>query len=155
MRTALAVLVAASLGGCSPGREATSGGEPTSGPGPAFEVALKAPATVEAGKLFTLVVEVRNPHDTALTLDRVDMADALAGSLQLVSVQPMPQRMTRARGAHSWSFGEKVAPRASLRVVYRLRAPREGRLQGSVEACSPRQECAGAPVELAVGPPPM
>jgi hypothetical protein len=150
---ALAFLVAASLGGCAPGREATPGREPASGPGLSFEVAPAAPATIEAGKLFTFVVEVRNPHDTALTLDRVDLADALAAPLQLVSVQPMPQRMAHARGVHSWTFGEKVAPRASLRVVYRLRAPREGRFRGTVEACTPRPDCGSAAAELVVGPP--
>jgi hypothetical protein len=154
VRTVLSILVAAALGGCAPGREAASGRGPAAGARQAFEVTLTVPETIAAGKLFTFVVEVRNPHDAALTLDRIDLADALAAPLQLVSVQPMPQRMRQAGGAHSWIFGEKVAPRASLRVVYRLRAPREGRFGGTVEACTPRPDCGSAPAELVVGPPP-
>jgi hypothetical protein len=152
VRTALPVIVAisAALGACAPGPSPASGPGPGSGEGRALEVALTVPATIQAGKLFTFVVEVRNPHDTALALDRIHMDDALAAPLQLISVQPMPERMAHEGGVHSWSFREKVPSRGSLRVVYRLRAPREGRFQGTVEACSSGGGCAGAPAEWVV-----
>jgi hypothetical protein len=121
---------------------------------PTFEVGLKIPDEVVATEEFTLSVDVKNPHGSAITLDSVDVDDKLLQGFQVVSVEPSAKDSMHVPllDQRTWSFGTSVAAGSVQRIDFKLRPVQVGRFSGNVDACNPGQDCAGAFADIVVKP---
>jgi hypothetical protein len=120
---------------------------------PTFEVTLVVPDELTVGQPFALVVDVKNPHGSAIKLDSVDVADTLLKGFQVVSVEPSAKDTMHVPllDQRSWSFETSVAAGATHRVTFNLKPLLAGRFSGNVDACNPGQDCASTFADLVVG----
>lgn len=119
---------------------------------PTFDVSLVLPAEVVATEAFPLGVDVKNPHGSAITLDSVDIDDALLKGLQVISVDPKPKDTMHVPvlNQRSWTFGLSVPAGSVQRVTFNVRPLNVGRFSGNVGACNPGQDCASTFADLVV-----
>jgi len=109
---------------------------------PQLAAALDLPHEAAVGETIQLVIHASNPHQESVTLDSVDIDDALLEGLQVLEVEPTPTG-TIALGfleQRSWTFDHSIPSTGQLEVVFTMRAIQPGRYTGNVDVCNPRQD---------------
>ncbi len=119
---------------------------------PKLEASIEIPAEIALGSTVSLVVKVSNPHQKAVGLDSVDVADSFLAGFQVLSVEPKPTGTTHVPvlDQRSWDFGRAVPPGGKLTVTFTLKAVAEGHFSGDLDVCNPSQDFTTHVVDVVV-----
>lgn len=119
---------------------------------PQLDAELRMPDEITVDQAFDLVVDLKNPHEKAVTLDSIDVDSALIKDFQVVKITPTPTDTMRIPvvDQRSWSFGKAVPSQGALQVSFTLRPLKAGHYTGNVEVCNPNQDCTSLYADIAV-----
>ncbi len=119
---------------------------------PQLDASLTVPAEVASGATLDLVVAIANPHTQDVSLDSIDIDDALLEGFQVLGVEPAASDTDHISflNQRTWTFERPVAPEARMTVTFHLRALAAGRHAGNVDVCNRAQDCRGLHADIVV-----
>jgi hypothetical protein len=108
---------------------------------PLLAASLSLPNDVEQGETIPLIVTVENPYKETVTLDSIDIDDALLAGFQVISIDPKPETTQHVPllKQRTWNYGHKIQPGGSLVVTFQIKAVSPGRFSGDIDVCNPQQ----------------
>jgi hypothetical protein len=123
---------------------------------PTLEAELKVPLEAELNADIAMTITVTNPHPAAVTLDSIDVDNALLAGFQVIAIEPRPLDTIRVPfvDQRSWSFDRAIPPGESLTVNFTLKPVVEGRFSGDVNVCNPNQDFKTLLADIIVRKPP-
>ena len=119
---------------------------------PVLSASISAPSMVQLDSELTLVVTATNPHQKAIVLDSIDIADSFLEGFQIVDVEPKPTSTGQIIGMRTWAFGFPVEPGASREISFKMKAVQEGHFSGDVDVCNPTQDFTTVIADVVVRP---
>ncbi len=83
--------------------------------GPELSVRISAPNSILVGETFALVLHLSNPHSEPVTLDSVEIDNAVFATFEVISVTPEPSKPSQSFGPESfgweyWTFQRVFEP---------------------------------------------
>jgi hypothetical protein len=109
------------------------GATPSSGTPLNASLAVDAPATVQVGETFDLVVTVKNHAELSQVVKTVDLGDALCDQFEIVNVDPAPAGTVQEYGWHEYTYDTVMPAEGETTFTITMRARYPGTHEGSVD----------------------
>ncbi len=122
---------------------------------PQLSVRISTPDSVLVGETFSIVLHLSNPHGEPVTLDSVDIDNAVFATFEVISITPEPSEASpiTIMGQKSWAFQRILDPATTETVEFEFRANLVGSYQIPLDICNYYQDCSRIPVPILVAPP--
>lgn len=118
-----------------------------------IELGVIAPANVQVGESFSLLVRVRNLAAQTQTLDSIDITDSYLAGIQIQGADPGYTEVFSVLGYQSHTFRVPIAAGTELIVQFRAAAAQAGDFGGEMDVCiNTGGNCLTRPLRTVVSP---
>ncbi len=118
-----------------------------------IELGVIAPANVQVGESFSLLVRVRNLAAQSQTLDSIDITDEYLTGIQIQGADPGYSEVFSVLGYQSHTFQIPIAAGTELIVQFRAAAAQAGDFSGEMDICiNTGSNCFTRPLRTVVSP---
>ena len=117
---------------------------------------IEYPWTVQVNESFELIMTLRNSGDSTITIQEIDLDEALGGSILDGSVvertDPPMEKDYSIPGIKSFLFNQSIGPGETQEIVFYLRAIEAGDFGGTVGAYLPGGQAVRQDTSISVLP---
>ncbi|MGH2620728.1 MAG: hypothetical protein ACRDHG_09185 [Anaerolineales bacterium] len=118
-----------------------------------IELGVIAPANVQVGESFSLLVRVRNLAAQSQTLDSIDITDEYLAGIRIQGADPGFSDVFSVLGYQSHTFRVPIPAGTELIVQFRAAAAQAGDFSGEMDICiNTGSNCLTRPLRTVVSP---